>query len=543
MKRIFSIPTLPVAIFMLMMAALTSCSTPDTLNVVPDDAIFAATLNLNDALKDNKVEFTKDGITLPGDANDLLDQISDENIEMLVAIHDALNLDGITFFSRKIKGDEYDHFNTYTVIAVKDAKALENFLTDQCDYTKKSRKGFDVYSGKHHEECVVADGLLWLFDRAGDNIVSEIKSVIKATEKGKFIDDKNVKNILNSGNFANAVVKNKQLYKLMESEMRYMDATQAMIFTNAIKPYKDGLTTFTASLEGTTLNSRLQFFNKDGDVIETPALTEIDPAAFKYIPDDFQLSYALAYDDKNLAEALKQVEALIGQIPGNEGDAARTLLADLKNLQGSACVAMKIDFATIASGNSLPSFIGVIPMKQGKASQFINHLTSQAPQFIPSYALNSFDFKPGKITCNLGRNQFVYIQAIDNEIVISNIEVDKNATNTLAETYKGHLGGVVINAPGLAKAFNLNIDADVYADIFVNRSDVTSKIEVKSDNKTLVELIYDVYDSVKPMLNSRSSYSYDDYYEPAESIDYPADTVPVDYYDYEVAVDSVTGAW
>ena len=110
MKMLKSIRFGYVALVAMVLAMLTSCTSGSPVEQIPDDADFAAVLNLQKVADELGVRITETDVKLPEEFEAFENDIPEELNDALVACHQAIEFNGIAVFGYIKTKEEPDFY-------------------------------------------------------------------------------------------------------------------------------------------------------------------------------------------------------------------------------------------------------------------------------------------------------------------------------------------------------------------------------------------------------------------------------------------------
>lgn len=442
------------------LAVMTSCSTNDPIDQIPEDVDFAATINLQKVADELGVVITGTDVKLPEDFEAFDNNIPEEVNDIIVASHQAIDLSQIAVFGYIKTNDNPD---VYLVAKVIDEKSLDAILTDELDFDYDSDDGFKVYtleSKSPKASILVKDGLAWILaDKKVSAAVKSVNKMMRKSAEEKLTESRGLSNALTADNVCNAVLNTTPFIKLFDRFGRYEFGTEAAVaISSALSQTKGYWFAYTADMNKTGFEMTARFVNPEGKVLELPYAQDIDTDFLTFVPDYYQGSYSVGINGDAIKEMIDNLETLAEKnTRGAEKELCMAMLNHMRNIDGTISINLgTTDIQKLIFGEDAKAldFIATIEMKSGKASSAIDGIYSLLKQHDPNGEIIK-STGIGKMNIFIRNYGTIAIEAIDDHVVISNKEITKgNSNSNLKSAVIGNQVTMYIGVPSFADLTN-----------------------------------------------------------------------------------------
>lgn len=317
MKLFKRFSALNAALMALVVMALSSCSSKDPVEVVPDDVDFVASVNFQRLLDQTNVKITEDDIEFPDELTMLDHSMPNEAKEILARVNKSVDLSQVLCFGY-VKFNKNSRYEVpgdfYMVAKVKDDKELEKILVDEADLDKEEEEGFDVYSMKDRAFVLIKDDLLWLaMSQEMEDVEDAAKNVKKVLEKA---DKKNISEVAGvAGNLNNGIISvninSSQIISMLKMFSGELPTEQAVMATAVLEKFKGSWINYTGDIAGKKVSLTAKCYNpSNGNVVNLGLTKPVDTQLLTYFPSDILSVAALevAPDQLNsLCDMLKRL--------------------------------------------------------------------------------------------------------------------------------------------------------------------------------------------------------------------------------------------
>lgn len=434
MKMLKSIRFGYVALVAMVLAMLTSCTSGSPVEQIPDDADFAAVLNLQKVADELGVKITETDVKLPEEFEAFENDIPEELNDALVACHQAIEFNGIAVFGY-IKTKEEPDF--YVVAKLANENVLDAALTDELNLDKDSEEGFTIYSdgrGNDKVAILVKDGLVWLtIGKKEEAALKSVNKVIKRADEKRLVENSGFNSVLSENNVCNVLVNTTPFVKMIDKYGRYAVGSEASVAMSSILSQTKGYwLTYSADMSKTGFEFVTKFVQPNGDIFEPPYASEVSTDFLSYVPEDYMGVFALGLNSQAIEELVATMETLVEtNVRGNEREIAKTAIEYLKNIEGTMSVSFGTDdIQKLLFGEDIREldFVATIDMKSGKAEKTIDGIFEMLSPNDPSGEIIK-KTGAGKLEFVIPDYGTIYVEAGDNIVVISNEEITKGNSN------------------------------------------------------------------------------------------------------------------
>lgn len=545
MKKLFKSSLL--AMLTIALAAVTSsCSDENEtlMKQIPNDVDFVANLNLLKLSNEFDINVKEGKITLPSELEDLVDSDTEKALETIGKLSATVDIEHLYVFGKVRFSDPYEPQGAL-IATITDKKGLEKELTEgEAELEKDEEDGYDLYTkdDKTDPVLVVKDDILYIpFTEGKRNAVKMVDKIRESAKEENFTKTEHIAEVFKSDNICNVVVRMNTWIKAIE-KIGGNDQTMVGVRT-AMAQFKDYWMVMDGNLASkeATMTAKL-LKEEDGSVFESPYLKPVSTDFLKYVPSDFNLAFAAGISDKAISEIVKMIDMLTSQLSYSERQIFEPLTAEIKQIDGTISLAMKIDMSSwqaLNENNNTPQMIAMIQMKGNAAEEtlgVIRSLVSQAGmEAIPTDSMSN-EFKICRTTWSGELVNVCTVNAIDGNLFLSTTEINGKQSNSLASSFSGNEAAFVFNIPSFSGLTNGKCTFGLSSSIVQKSGISTAKVSLTKCDESLVEallnLVKYVPEAEEEYYESRwNNYSDYDYYL-ADTVAYVEEVAAEPYYGY-----------
>ena len=379
------------------MAVMSSCSSEDTSNLlqlVPADADFVATLNLDELA-------TEAGVSLTDEVN---------------ALRGCVNAEAVVAYGQLPS-------EVYLLAEVADGGKLAATLRDSCGLEESEAQGFTLYGASGNRVGIaVKDGKIWISAQASDIAANITRQLEKAKEES--IDgNPELRELLVNDNTANVLVK-------ANAVMSQFDMFGPLPLIGMLGDFPVKYFLVQADMADKKLTLRSRNIGKNGDVTEIPYLTEMNVEALEFIPSDFNVGFGVAISPEIIGQAVSAIRSFGGFLGQSQQEKLERMLPFLESAEGTITVGANAPLSDLFSSNLRGyqdlDMTAVVSFRNGKAGEFLGLLKefTSAMGLNPSTVASDGSLQY-QIPADYGETLTLSLKAAGNHLVISNLD---NAT-------------------------------------------------------------------------------------------------------------------
>lgn len=433
-------------------ATLTSCSTDDTLKMVPDDVLFCGRINLQTGLERTGFSLTDKRFEMPASLNSLTGSLPNEFVDNITLAHRAFNLNGITVFGY-VKAAE--GMEVYAVATIKDNPSAKEIIKET-GMQESEEDGFTVYVADAFTLAIKNDRL-WVV-KAPD-APTAVKAIKRVTDKASERSILSVKGVGEALCGDEIFIGTANLQPLMELYKRFgsqfVRSEMALAMSSFTDKLSDAWAVGTFDIQGTVMDMKCRWLNHEGDEVEFPYGKEIDTDFMAYLSPDYYLSVAGGVDNEyvtRMVDAIRpMVDNAIAYDPNMETfyneyygpDYAQqqrkasemqqkivaSLLDMVKNIDGTVSIsAGATSLPELLYGNRMDNLLclATVAMKPGKAAEAMSVIAESLKSMIPAEAIT---LTPTMLTVKATPEVTFYATVNDNDLLISIRPIEKASGN------------------------------------------------------------------------------------------------------------------
>lgn len=461
-------------------AILSSCSSDNSLKVVPDDVLFCARLNLENGLTRTGFNLTDTRFEMPGSLNHLTGSLPNEVVDNLTLAYRAFNLNGITVFGY-VKVAETPEI--YGVATIKDRNSAKEMLKE-AGMEESEEEGFTVYSNPRvGMPIAIKDDFLWV--TTATDAKSAVKSIKRVTDKASERSILDVKGVGKALEGDEIFIGTANLQPLMELYKRFgsqfVQPEMALAMSSITDKFSDAWAVGTFDVEGTVMDMKCRWLNHDGDEVEFPYGKEIDTDFLGYLSPDYYLSMAAGVDNEYIVRIIDAIRPMINdamaydpsldkyygpeyaqpQRAANEMQKkiVGSLLDMVKNIDGTVSVsAGATNLPDLIYGNKIDKLLclATVSMKPGKATEALNVIAESLKTLIPAEAITATS---KSMTIKIDTEVTWYAEVVGNDLLFSIRPIEKASGNpNLAKDMDDKNVALVAYIPSFRPLTNDKID-------------------------------------------------------------------------------------
>lgn len=475
MKHIFRYSAL--AMLAVVMTLITSCSSSkDPVELIPADVDMAGVVNLKQFVGATGTEITADDIELPKELIEIAgEDIPNRAKDIICTAWSALDLEKVVFFGYFTEKRQ----QFFVTVKVNDKDKLESLLTD-AELDKAEEDGFDIYSQGKWTWVAVKDDLAWMVfdskDRKNNDITDAIEKVIDAADDKKFVDEKSsLANYIQKGDVINVVYSSDFFLKALKQEFESDSDTRMLAsMLNVLNGY---WACFSANLTDKDATASLEFMNSAGEKLTNPYSAPMSEEFLSYVPSDFNLAFAVGISPKLISTLEGLYNTLGSNLDSDSRMVINTLLPYLKSIDGTISFAVGYNDLPALITNRFNQtdmrFLAMVEMSGNKADEAVTEIGNLLKQELAAnpYMQSNITFEPGCITVGVpSENTTIRIRSTGGNLILSNIDVQSNRTNSFKGMFKGHDAEFAANLTDLSSitdnqcpygfSFAITLDAD-----------------------------------------------------------------------------------
>ncbi|MCM1293465.1 MAG: DUF4836 family protein [Bacteroides sp.] len=512
---------LTLAACSLLMLAISSCSSKDMLDMVPDDVDYVATFNIEKMVKNAGFTITENDIKGPDDLKSELNSMPEDQRAMISDIYTSIDPARVLVFGYISADDPM----TFGVAKITDKDKLEDILSDQ-DYEDNNEGGFDVYS-KYKMHCVIDKDYAWVL-QADD--ASDAATLVKRMKSRA--DDKDITSVdgvvdyLASDNAINCVANLTPIADLSSKYgYRFLDR-QTAVALSTLAPYiKDKWAAASLDFTGNAFNFTASVFNPEtGERLEVPGAKEIDTNLLAYLPENTKAAYAVGIDNQQLREMLTSLQPMVQNDP-----LATKALKQLGNIDGTIVAGFGFDnLSTLLDGKSIPDFALVVQLRPGKAATAKDVIVEAAQKFGATA-----ETKGNSSTISVYGMPNFYVTTSGDCLVLSNKATVAKKFTGFKEVMKGKSTAFAFTIPNISKLTDGKSKMSIDGSITYAKGVIDATVEFGNYKGSLInEFIIvgnDINEKQKKIYEAQmASYDYNSYDFNDYSDVYAVDTVMVE---------------
>lgn len=435
MKALKNIRFSFVAVLAMAIAVMTSCSSNDPVSQIPDDVDFASVINIQKVADNLGVTVTDTDVKLPEDFEAFDNDIPEEINDIAVECCKAIKLDNIAVFGYIKTSDTPDVFVVAEVI---DEKVLDNILTNDLNLDDDENEGFKIYTpeSRYNEIAIlVKDGLAWFVPNKKEAAaVRSINKIMAKADDKKLIENSGFKSTLNADNVCNIVVNTTPFVKLIDKFGLYkMDTEAAIAITSVLAQTKGYWLNYSADMSKTGYEMTCKFVSPEGEILTIPQAENINNDYLTFVPESYQSTIAMGLNNEAVSQIVDNLEKLVEEnIRGNEKEAAKIVLDNLRNIDGTISVSFgSEELQSLIFGEKVEAlnFVATIDLKSGSAKDAIEDIYDIFKPLDSNgeFVQNDGNGKLKFIVRNYGN---ISVEAWGDQIVISNNDIAKGNSNS-----------------------------------------------------------------------------------------------------------------
>lgn len=421
--RFFTLPALAV----LILGALTlSCSKEQRLlDAIPSDVEQAGTIRLKSLFEQAGCSYKDGKIQIPEDID------AGERLSRVVGLIGRLDESGVCD-PNQVAWTMTGKKNIYLTMLVDDKAKFKEITADDIDWTDETG---DYACGKTGDMLVLlGDDRVWLTSGEPSSAVGDIESLLKSAKESSIASMTGIDQLLRGDNLINMVVR--------------QSAIPASKGKKEAKGENPALTarwgTFTANIKDNKIVGTSTVMEADGKVIPFKGLTPVNPAVLAYVPESFNIAFAIGVTPEFDWSAVSQLIASVG------GFQARGMLAAatpyLQALDGTVLLAAgpANEHAYEAPDNW--HFLLMARLPQDK----INDIMGMIRTSLFRAGVSPKEAKDGVMLIpQYGMD--IYVGNVDGYLAVSNLPFDPNRQNSLAPLFTGKCGAISLQLPSLSQ--------------------------------------------------------------------------------------------
>lgn len=565
--KLLNFRALHIALAVIAVAALSSCSSKDPVEMVPDDVDFVVSCNLQKVLDQTGVKIADDDIELPGELSMYESTIPDEVKDIVCRCNKAVDASQTLWFGY-IKAKESDPVDLYAVVKISDEDELCRILEDEANLDVEEEDGFKIFtqSNEKHGALLIKDDFLWLAASASIKDSSDaVKKVNKIIEKAK---EKNISEVagvaqnLNSDMVFSANVNIDKIIKIADLS-RYMTSEQAVMFAAAADKLKGSWFNLSADLSGKSVTLKFKYYKPStGNAVDYGVTAPINTDFLKYIPSDFMgiaavnikpemidqfcdmitsyindeyqshmrnTSYSMTVmsdvvDEYNASEYGYGYGYAYAQRLEAEHQAQLRIIDYLRNINGNIAVAISAnDLAELCFGEKMNEFkfIATAELKSGTAENLKNELAA----LMNASADSTYSAYSDEVMIPVDRDFSLYLKADGNYLILSNVHVSAGNSNNFASTISGAEAVASVKLPSFAALTNGKCNFGANAEMRYSKGEVKYTFELTKCDSNLIEALINLCKGIDQAYSAyrRSHRSYDygyNYYDDYDNYNY-----------------------
>ena len=338
--------------------------------------------------------------------------------------------------------------NAYMTFSLTDADAFTDAMEKMEGTGKEDVSGFDKAYWRKGVTWLVKGSQGWALSfvpaKAGDIVKAELK---KAADKS-VADLVEVPDLLATGNMVDVVLNGSLISKM--ADVKYNAATSQWAYV-------------WAEPNGANLVIHGYSVDDEGNRVKTRGLQTLNLDFLRYMPGSFDLVAAVGLTSSFDWAPFYQGIAATGNF--QTIGMMETMRPFLESIDGTAAFGMELPKG--AGVFALPKMLLMIHMDQTK----VNESVAQLNTLMASNGVAPSSCGNRLYTLSMGGERLVY-GSLDGNLVVSTVDLNPNAANSLTETFEGQKAAMSLRIPDLGVYVNgakggldvvLKCDADSYS--------------------------------------------------------------------------------
>lgn len=451
---------------------LSSCSSGDLLDKIPDDIDYVMTVNLERLLSNTGFTLTDNNIEGPEALKTEINNIPENLRHEILLINQAIELKRIvTAGYLTDKGAD-----NFCIARVKDHDDLINILEKELRAIPRTADGYDFYCGSSSTFFYLDGKRVFILNPQKGSLSDAsklLKKILEQSDKKSIMKQKHVGDLLTANRIINVAVNTTTLADLVSTYgYKYFDTKTAVMLSAALPYLKGNWLAIWGDVEKTTLTAGAFMFNQEsGERIKIPGMQNIDAETLKLLPANTILACAFAINNATLAQQLQVFEPMIGD------PIMKSAVKQLAKLDGTVAIGYGLndrnELADLLTGDTFVGNLALVATFQaGAAGTAVNQLKSVMKLF----GENITD-EPDGFSISSNTMPKFHCTAMGNNLVITTEPTIKPTDNAIAGLVNKANSAIVFNLPSLSKYLGTDEKAGLEAELLSSDDQLSLKIE------------------------------------------------------------------
>lgn len=381
MKLPYSLHSSVMTTLAAFLTALCSCTSNDMLDMIPADADYVTTVDIQNVIEKSGIEITETDIKGPADLKTEINSIPTDIRDAVIKLNRAIDARRIVMFGYAAVQSGIPE--CYAFAKVTDLPSLKELLGQTGAKMSLKADGFETYQ-LENIIFLEKDSFLWLVpSRDPQEAVSRIKKVLDRADEKNITSNTRVCDLLAEKNVLNAVVNLDPFIDLVSKYgYQMMDTQEAIIAASALPKLKGNWMSASISYNGTGVEFIAKIFNPEtGENLKLPIVKKINATALENIPDNSIIAGAIGIDNENLCAMLDAIKPMIDRDP-----MATMAISHLRKIDGTVGFALGVDnLMSLLSGYNerdntyVTAFIEAQDGTASEVKEFFQNALSTAP--------------------------------------------------------------------------------------------------------------------------------------------------------------------